>query len=109
MWPRPVTPGPAGRGPTAEPIGPSSRPSGVEPATSSRSAPTGLGGAAGEPTRAATPVGRPAASSQPGLYPPMLGSGSGASDREHRRPDYLLDDGGAFADDRWFPPAVIAP
>jgi hypothetical protein len=39
----------------------------------------------------------------------MLGLGSGTSDREHRRPDYLLDDGGAFADDRWFPPPVIAP
>jgi hypothetical protein len=37
----------------------------------------------------------------------MLGSGAGAVDREHRRPDYLVDDGDAFADDRWFPPPVI--
>ena len=109
MWPRPVTPGPAGRGPAAEPIGPSSRPTGAEPPVSSRSAPPTLGGVAGEPARAGNPMGRPAAPSHPGLYPPMLGLGSGPSDREHRRPDYLLDDGGAFADDRWFPPPVIAP
>jgi hypothetical protein len=39
----------------------------------------------------------------------MLGFGSGLSGQEHRRPDYLLDDGAAFADDRWFPPPVIGP
>jgi hypothetical protein len=44
-----------------------------------------------------------------GLYPPMAaGLGSG-QERERRRPDYLLDDSGAFADDRWFTPAVITP
>jgi hypothetical protein len=30
------------------------------------------------------------------------------ADHQHRRPDYLLDDTDAFADDRWFPPAVIS-
>ncbi len=42
-----------------------------------------------------------------GLYPPMMGVGATSPDRDHRRPDYLLDDGDAFADDRWFPPPVI--
>jgi hypothetical protein len=33
----------------------------------------------------------------------------GGQERERRRPDYLLDDSGAFTDDRWFTPAVITP
>ena len=85
------------------------RPPGVEPPAPGRSAPPSLGGIAGELARAATPAGRPTTPPHPGLYPPMLGLGSATSDREHRRPDYLLDDGDAFADDRWFPPPVIAP
>jgi hypothetical protein len=110
MWPRPVTPSPGGRAPIGEPIGPVGRPSGVEPPVPGRGLPSSSGAAAAEPTRgSATPPGRPGAPSQTGLYPPMLGLGSGTSEREHRRPDYLLDDGGAFADDRWFPPPVIAP
>ena len=51
---------------------------------------------------------RASSPAHPGLYPPMMGMGMGAPDREHRRPDYLLDDGNAFADHRWFPPPVIA-
>ncbi len=44
-----------------------------------------------------------------GMYPPLAaGLGAGA-ERERRRPDYLLDDSGAFVDDRWFTPAVITP
>ena len=50
-----------------------------------------------------------------GRGPTPMGSGfvplAGAvrpADHEHRRPDYLLDDTDAFADDRWFPPAVIS-
>jgi hypothetical protein len=39
----------------------------------------------------------------------MFGLGHGGTEREHRRPDYLLEDGGAFVDDRWFPPPVIGP
>jgi hypothetical protein len=36
----------------------------------------------------------------------MAGAGQ---EQEHRRPDYLIDDTDAFADDRWFPAAVITP
>jgi hypothetical protein len=44
------------------------------------------------------------------MYPPMAaGMGGAGAERERRRPDYLLDDSDAFADDRWFPPAVITP
>ena len=91
----------------------------------------GPGGWAGEPAGrtpagVAEPVGRPGAPAAPveepaarnpgaratapahaGMYPPMVGAGAGDVDREHRRPDYLLDDGDAFADDRWFPPPVL--
>jgi hypothetical protein len=44
-----------------------------------------------------------------GLYPPMAPGMAGGQERERRRPDYLLDDSDAFADDRWFPPPVITP
>ncbi len=68
---------------------------------------SGTGAAAEEPlTRGAG--NRASSPAHPGLYPPMMGMGMGAPDREHRRPDYLLDDGNAFADHRWFPPPVIA-
>jgi hypothetical protein len=44
------------------------------------------------------------------MYPPLAaGMGAGGQDREHRRAPFLIDDTGAFADDRWFPPAVITP
>jgi hypothetical protein len=36
----------------------------------------------------------------------MSGVGRPA-DQEHRRPDYLINDTDAFADDRWFAPPVI--
>ena len=71
--------------------------------------------AATEPTaRAAAAVPPPGARATGpggvgGMYPPLApGLGSG-SERERRRPDYLLDDSDAFIDDRWFPPAVITP
>jgi hypothetical protein len=44
---------------------------------------------------------------QPGLYPPMIGGGAGSEGREHRRPDYLVEDADVFTDDRWFTPPVI--
>ncbi|GAA1283219.1 hypothetical protein GCM10009609_54930 [Pseudonocardia aurantiaca] len=45
-----------------------------------------------------------------GLYPPMAaGLAGSAQEQEHRRPDYLIDDTDAFADDRWFPGSVITP
>jgi hypothetical protein len=37
------------------------------------------------------------------------GLAGSAQEREHRRPDYLIDDTDAFADDRWFPGSVITP
>ena len=43
------------------------------------------------------------------MYPPMTAGMGAGSERERRRPDYLLDDSDAFTDDRWFPPAVITP
>jgi len=44
-----------------------------------------------------------------GLYPPLAAGQGTGSEQERRRPDYLLDDSDAFADDRWFTPAVITP
>ena len=44
-----------------------------------------------------------------GMYPPLAAGAGAGSERERRRPDYLLDDSDAFADDRWFTPAVITP
>ena len=49
----------------------------------------------------------PRITAHPGLYPPMAAAPVGTQGRERRRPDYLLDDTDAFADDRWFTPAVI--
>ncbi|MCU1661977.1 MAG: hypothetical protein JWR58_2042 [Pseudonocardia sp.] len=37
----------------------------------------------------------------------MTGGAAGGPDQERRRPDYLIDDTDAFADDRWFTPGVI--
>jgi hypothetical protein len=39
----------------------------------------------------------------------MAGGAMSAQGRDRRRPDYLIDDTDAFADDRWFTPAVITP
>lgn len=39
----------------------------------------------------------------------MMAGGSFGRGQERRRPDYLLDDTDAFADDRWFTPPVIEP
>jgi hypothetical protein len=38
-----------------------------------------------------------------------MGGGVNAQGQERRRPHYLIDDTDAFADDRWFTPAVITP
>ena len=88
--------------------GPGARP---VPEAPVRSAPFGERPPAGvaEPaTRPGAP--RPGAAQTPGLYPPLAaGMGAGGQDREHRRASFLIDDTGAFADDRWFPPAVITP
>jgi hypothetical protein len=37
----------------------------------------------------------------------MAGAAARPVEQEHRRPNYLLDDTDAFADDRWFTPPVI--
>lgn len=44
-----------------------------------------------------------------GFYPPMTGGAAGGQESTHRRPEYLLDDAGAFVDHRWIGPAVITP
>jgi hypothetical protein len=38
---------------------------------------------------------------------PLGGMPISSTDQEHRRPDYLVEDADAFADDRWFTPAVL--
>jgi len=60
---------------------------------------------------AAEPAGsRPATAERSGMYPPMVGTGAGAGQGGiRRRPDFLVDDSGAFTDDRWFPGPVIEP
>ncbi len=69
----------------------------------------GVGGplvrSAGGATEAVA-VGRGAPPGGHGFLP--LGTGlAQPADQEHRRPTYLVDDTDAFADDRWFTPAVI--
>jgi hypothetical protein len=65
--------------------------------------------AATEPgTRASAPR-PPVTGYTSGLYPPLAAGAAGGQGQERRRPDYLLDDSDAFADDRWFPPPVITP
>jgi hypothetical protein len=39
---------------------------------------------------------------------PVGGTGTRPAYQDHRRADYLVDDTDAFADDRWFTPAVIS-
>lgn len=63
---------------------------------------TGAGGTAGQATGART-------SSTHGMYPPMAGAGGAGQGTERRRPAYLIDDSGVFADRRWVQPAVITP
>ena len=109
-------PGPLGRipaGPAIEPsrgAGPAAEPTrGAGPPFPGSSEPTrgAIPGAAPGTTSGATSAARTGMPGHPGLYPPMLGFPAGATDREHRRPDYLVDDGDAFADDRWLPPPVL--
>jgi PPE family len=61
-------------------------------------------GALAEPRQSAA-AGRGAGSSGHGILP--LAGVARPAGHEHRRPDYLLDDTDAFADDRWFTPPVI--
>ncbi|MCH6168506.1 PPE domain-containing protein [Pseudonocardia alaniniphila] len=74
---------------------------------------TGRGPVAERPAAAAEPgartgaAGRGTTTGHPGLYPPMTAGPVAGSGQERRRPDYLVDDTDAFADDRWFTTAVI--
>jgi hypothetical protein len=86
-----------GRGPVAEPL------------------PGGLARPPAEGVAARGVAADPGSHAPSGRGPTPVGSGflplAGAvrpADHQHRRPDYLLDDTDAFADDRWFPPAVIS-
>jgi hypothetical protein len=74
-----------------------------------------LGGPAGEGVAARPPeagaerggtAGRGTPVSGHGILP-MTGAATRPGDQEHRRPNYLVDDTDAFADDRWFTPPVI--
>jgi hypothetical protein len=66
---------------------------------------------ASEPAAAETAGSRAgAAAERSGMYPPMMGTGAGAGQGgSRRRPDFLVDDSGAFTDNRWFPGPVIGP
>jgi hypothetical protein len=59
---------------------------------------------AGRPPEAAAGRGTPV--SGHGIMP-MTGAAARPADQDHRRPNYLVDDTDAFADDRWFTPPVI--
>jgi hypothetical protein len=63
--------------------------------------------AAAEPGARTGAAGRGTTAGNPGLYPPMTAGPVAGSGQERRRPDYLVDDTDAFADDRWFTSAVI--
>lgn len=65
--------------------------------------PLGGGTAAGTEN----PAARPSAGGSG--YMPMTGGGTGGEGHAHRRPPFLLDNSGAFADHRWFSEAVITP
>ena len=114
MAPRPGAGGlEPGSGRVGDGMAPRPGAGGVEPGPG-RAAPGeptrgGAGGGVDEPARGGAPAGQRAATApaHSGLYPPMYAAGTGPPDAEHRRPDYLLDDGDAFADHRWFPPPVI--
>lgn len=43
-----------------------------------------------------------------GYVPPVVPPGMAGTETTRRRPDYLLDDTDAFADDRWIPPGVLS-
>jgi hypothetical protein len=76
---------------------------------------TGRGHGAERPAAATEPGartgagGRGTTTGHSGLYPPMTTGPVAGSGQERRRPDYLVDDTDAFADDRWFTSAVIGP
>ena len=59
----------------------------------------------GLPAERVATAGRAATSAGHGILP--MGGVGRPADQEHRRPDYLIDDTDAFADDRWFTPPVI--
>jgi hypothetical protein len=65
---------------------------------------------AAEPVAAEPAGSRSGTAERSGMYPPMMGTGAGAGQGgSRRRPDFLVDDSGAFTDDRWFPGPVIGP
>ena len=64
--------------------------------------PTEGAAAAGE--RVAAGRGAPAAGQG---FLPLGGVAGRTGEQDHRRPNYLVDDTDAFADDRWFTPPVI--
>jgi PPE family len=78
-------------------------PPGARPITD----PTPRPAATGAPPPTGTRPGFPGTAGP--MYPPMTAGMGAGSERERRRPDYLLDDSDAFTDDRWFPSAVITP
>ncbi|WP_219412948.1 PPE domain-containing protein [Pseudonocardia nigra] len=97
----PAVPGSAGGAPRPSPElrPPASGSPAERPATSTA--------ASGEPARSG---GTPRTGLGHGYFPPVgMGGAAGGSEREHRRPAYLVDDTDAFADDRWFTEPVITP
>jgi hypothetical protein len=111
---RDVVPGPAAAGPRG-PVPGTVDPDRALPPGARTTAEPPAARTAAEPAARPVPTGAPPATRPgvPGLagamYPPMAAGYGAGAERERRRPDYLLDDSGAFADDRWFPPAVITP
>ena len=89
------------------------RPTGGEPSTSRGTVPRGATEGNGRPVSAAPEELRPSNGRPVGSTgAPMMPMGAGAAGQQaqgHRRPSYLIDDSGAFADDRWFTEAVITP
>jgi hypothetical protein len=70
----------------------------------------GVGGsgrlAEGSLVERAAPAGRGVAAPGQSVFP-LGGVATRPPQLDHRRPDFLLDDADAFADDRWFTPPVI--
>jgi hypothetical protein len=110
---RPVVPGPPSRSASGEaplpdrvpgpgvPAEPVPRPSHGAP----RESPGTWRGTSVEPGVPAATSGRGVTPTGHGIFP--MGGVGRPADQEHRRPDYLIDDTDAFADDRWFTPPVI--
>ena len=116
-WPGSGPVAPAGRGPAGEPIGPHRSTSRCGPAGRGRSRHPARPGVRRPSSPAAGPRHRRRRAPRPARAPwptpastrRCSGSVPACPDRSTVGPDYLLDDGDAFADDRWFPPPVIGP